>query len=308
MNICVLMGGTSTERDISIKSGKAVAWGLRSMGHSVIELIVEREDDLWLQENLPKDVDVFFIALHGGKGENGWIQGWLESQGYPYTGSSPQASRVGMNKLLTKRCLIENNLLTPNYVVCTREEDISLPPFGRFVIKPNEGGSSVGVNIAVDVDDVTSSIEEAFKVDDCVLIEEYIEGREITVGMLGDKILEVIEVVPRDSGFFDFSAKYTKGKTEYLLPARFCEEEREYFKKITRLAIESIGARDIARVDMIVRDGQVYILEINTIPGMTETSLVPMMASYEGIEFGQVCVMLCEMALRRSNNCGEKIG
>ncbi|GAB6137097.1 D-alanine--D-alanine ligase [Halanaerobaculum tunisiense] len=305
--IAVIRGGKSQEREVSLKTGQAILDSLKDQGYKTVD-IDPAEDDfpLILKE---AGVDVAFIALHGRYGEDGTIQGLLELMEIPYTGSGVLASSVAMDKVTSKRLFKERGVLTPDFSLLTKadftenKEDILTQIKQQFalpvVIKPALEGSSIGLSIVDDETKILSSLEEAFGYDKQVLIEEYIPGREITVGLLGDhnpQVLPIIEIKPQD-GVYDFEAKYTKGLTEFDIPADLADSVYNQTQKMALEAHQVLKCRGMSRVDLRVSpDGQPYVLEVNTIPGMTETSLLPQAAAAADINFSQLVVRLLELA------------
>ncbi len=299
MKVAVLMGGTSPEREISLKSGRAVLNALRSKGTEVLGVVVEEESWSWFEANLPR-ADVYFLALHGGRGEDGTVQSILERMGLPYTGSGPVPSSIAMDKVKSRLRFSKAGLADLSWMV-VRKGEIRFPEFGLpWVIKPATGGSSIGLSVVKREEEFLSAVERAFEISDTVLVEEYLSGRELTVGIFADRVLEPIEIVPKESALFDYKSKYTKGKTEYIIPPRISEDLKERVKDAGKKAYQVLGCRDYGRVDIILDwQERVVVLEVNTLPGMTETSLLPMACKYEGISFEDMCWRLCEMARER---------
>ena len=294
------MGGISSEREVSLKSGKAVCEALKEAGHIVYPIDVTDES---LREVRKLSPDVAFIALHGRFGEDGGAQAKLESWGIPYTGSDAQASRAGMNKMASKCFFISHDVPTPAFrLVDVRQswdhyqeaiEDLSLP----VVIKPVREGSSVGVSIARDYEDVRRGLDEAFRYGDRAMFERYVRGRELTVGILSQRPLPVIEIRPHRV-FFDFKAKYEDPDTRYItepsLDEKLCAEVRTY----ALAAHRAVGCTGFSRVDLLLEeDGCCHVLEVNTIPGLTDRSLFPLAAKAAGIEFPELCDKLVRLAL-----------
>lgn len=289
--IGVLCGGLSAEREVSLRTGEAICATLVERGFDAVRIFVDRDLDLVLRQTR---IDVAFLALHGRYGEDGCVQGLLELLGIPYTGSSVLASALAMNKVKAKELFRLHNLPTPPYYVL-RHEAIA-DAHGAFgfpaVVKPASEGSSVGVSLVRDVSELEAACEEAFRFDDEVLVERYIEGKEISVAVLGDRALGAIEIVPGQP-FYDYGAKYTAGKSEYHMPARLSPERYRGVMTQALAAHRALGCSGATRVDMIVSDrGNEYVLEVNTIPGMTATSLLPKIAHHAGLDFG---VLLEEM-------------
>jgi D-alanine-D-alanine ligase len=290
--IGVLMGGLSAERDVSIRSGEAIVAALAERGYDAWPLFVDRDIDLVLRQ---ARIDVAFVTLHGRYGEDGCIQGLLELLGIPYTGSGVLASAMAMNKARAKDLFRLNNLPTaPGYVVEAEHgggEDL-VELHGSFgfpvVVKPAGEGSSLGIRIARDELELETAVEEALRFDDDVLVERFIEGKEISVGILDGKPLGAVEIVPK-RGFYDFHNKYTSGRTEYHLPARLSPERYRSALRLATMAHEALGCEGATRVDLIVSDkGNEVVLEINTLPGMTPTSLLPKIAHSAGLSFEEL--------------------
>jgi len=305
--IAVLMGGRSLERSISLKSGKRIARALTERGYDVLELDV---DETLVPTLMSEKPDLVYIALHGKGGEDGTIQELLEIGDIPYTGPGPLASIIGFNKVLSKELFIANGIPTPRYftissatleemgasnLLPTAWEKLGSP----LVVKPAAQGSALGVKIVRELDDLGGALIEALSYDDRVLLEEHVAGTEIAVSVIGDsepEALPAVEVVP-ESGFFDFDARYTPGKTEYFIPARL---EKSVAAEASRLALEAhklLRCKDLSRVDMIVRDGHPLVLELNISPGMTETSLLPLAAEAAGMNFADLVERLVKLAL-----------
>ncbi len=305
MKVMVLMGGSSPEAEVSVKSGRAVEEALRKIGLDVEGLVVEDESLEWFRAHVPLDRDVYFIALHGGRGEDGTVQQICEELGLCYTGSGPLASRMAMNKVLFKEFLLKNGFPTPEFKVLDSIETLEFPCFALpVVVKPADSGSSIGLSVVFNDADLLGAVEKAFSVSDRVLLERFVEGREMTVGILGREAFEVIEIRPKRRRFFDYESKYKKGATEYLLPALIDVDTRALLRSLARNIFDFLGLRDFARIDIIWgKDHRPYVLEANSIPGMTETSLLPMAASFAGMDFSELCLSIVEMARRR---CGKE--
>ncbi len=297
LNLTVMLGGFSAEREVSLRTGGAVAGALRSLGHTVYEL--DPRDDSW---TLPVGTEVVFLALHGTYGEDGTVQRRLEQLGVPYTGCGPEASHTAFDKVLTKKRCLEAGVPTARFNVL--EAPDATWPLGwqpPVVLKPVRQGSSVGLQFVERVADWNAALTEAFRYDSQVLMEERINGREATVGILADQVLPVVEVRPKQ-GVLDYKNKYTPGATEYFCPASFDAATTERIQAAARGAFQAIGGRDYARVDVMVRaDGSPVVLEVNTLPGMTETSLLPKAAAAAGIGYAELCQRMVDLALRRKN-------
>jgi len=303
--IGVLMGGCSSEREISLKSGQAVHAALMSAGCDsvAIDLTTTVEEDVL---GLVKDsgLDLVFIALHGTYGEDGTLQELLDQNGIVYTGCGPQASRMAMNKAVTQELWRRSGLSIPEYCVVEKKPDGSFAPpdisHYSVAVKPVSEGSSMGVSIVRSRDDLDAALKAAFAYGDQVMVDRFIPGRELTVGILGQKALPVVEIRPQ-SEFFDFEAKYKQGKTAYLVPAPLEEETARILQECALKAFRALNGRDLARVDFILEEETQcpYLLEMNTIPGFTQTSLLPMAAVQEGYSFEQLCVLIAELASAR---------
>ncbi|HEY5648979.1 MAG TPA: D-alanine--D-alanine ligase [Nitrospiria bacterium] len=290
--IGVLMGGRSAEREISLQSGRAIMESLKRQGASPVSIDVGPD----IAERLAEaKIQLAFNALHGRGGEDGTIQGLLESLGIPYTGSGVLASALGMDKAMTKKILVMDGIPTPESRVIRGQEDadkaVSELASGKglpVVVKPNSEGSTLGVTIVDKPEALEAAIEASRKYDPVVLVESYIEGREITVGVLDGEALPVIEVVAEED-FYDFKAKYTKGKTEYRVPAPLSDEKSEAVQKLAVRTHELLGCRGATRVDFRMdQTSRPFVLEINTVPGMTETSLLPKAAAAAGITYDEL--------------------
>jgi D-alanine-D-alanine ligase len=307
--IGVLLGGLSSERDISIRTGEAVLAALRDRGHDAIPIYVDRDIDIALRQ---EKIDVAFIALHGRWGEDGSVQGLLEMLGIPYTGSDVLASALAMHKGKAKELFRLHNLPTPAYYTLTAADAADLAAaHGDFgfpcVVKPIREGSSVGVTICDSMTELGPAVEKALCFDDELVVERFIDGKEISVAMLDDRALGAVEIAPR-SGFYDYANKYTRGATDYYVPPRMSPERyRGILAQATR-AVAALGCRGASRVDMMVSEsGNEFILEVNTVPGLTPTSLLPKIADAAGISFGELCELMmygASLATRRGR--GER--
>jgi D-alanine-D-alanine ligase len=295
LKITVLLGGPSAEREVSLRSGAAVAAALRTLGHEVTEI-----DPLHPGWVLPGVVDVVFLALHGTYGEDGTVQRHLESLGVRYTGCDSAASAVAFDKELTKQRLISSRISTPRSA--TLGAGSGGWPAGwqpPVVLKPVSQGSSVGLSFVETAAEFPAALAEAFRHDSRVLMEEKVVGRETTVGVLAGKALPVVEVRPR-TGRYDYHSKYTTGASEYFCPADFDPPTTQCIQQAGLAAFEAIGGRDYARVDIMVRpDGEPVVLEVNTLPGMTQTSLLPKAAAAAGMSYPELCERMVELALQR---------
>jgi D-alanine-D-alanine ligase len=295
LNITVLLGGPSAEREVSLRSGAAVAAALRSVGHNVTE--VDPQHSGWV---LPSRVDVVFLTLHGTYGEDGTVQRHLESLGVLYTGCDSAASAVAFDKELTKQRLMSAGINTPRFATLGAAST-GWPPGWQppVVVKPVCQGSSVGLSFVETLTEFPAALAEALRHDSRVLIEEKVAGRETTVGVLAGKPLPVVEVRPK-TGRYDYHSKYTTGASEYFCPADFDESTTHRIQQAGLSAFQAIGGRDYARVDVMVRpDGEPVVLEVNTLPGMTQTSLLPKAAAAAGMSYPALCQRMVELALQR---------
>lgn len=309
--IVVLMGGISPEREISLQSGKAVANALSRNNNNVIKIIVN--DDM-VNELDNYKIDVAFIALHGCFGEDGGIQQVLESKGIPYTGSGISASRLAMNKVESKDVFIRHNIPTPDYLVVSTEQTVSEITKGcknlklPLIAKPVSNGSSIGISIIKEYAEIKDTIEHTSRYGKEILVEECIEGRELTVSVLNDKALPVIEIKTA-TGFYDYEAKYKSDKTQYrvLTSADMSSEttlSHDVYDRVQELAVRahnSLGCRTFSRVDMILnKEDAIYVLEVNTIPGFTERSLLPKAAAAANIGFSELCNAIVDAACKNT--------
>lgn len=297
--IGVLLGGTSEEREISLKTGEAVFAALADRGYDVVKIDVGADIDVVLRAT---PIDVAFLALHGRYGEDGCIQGLLEIMGIPYTGSSVLASALAMDKLKAKELFRLHNVPTPPYYhldakALGRLEDVH-GSFGfPVVVKPRRQGSSIGVTRANDLVSLRGGVEDALRFDRHVLVERFIRGREIAVGILDGKALGAIEIAPKNA-FYDYSAKYRPGMSEYFFPARLSPARYRNVCTIAERASACLDCTGATRVDVIATEGEnEYVLEVNTLPGLTTTSLLPKIAAAAGYDFGDLCEAILASAL-----------
>jgi D-alanine-D-alanine ligase len=301
LKITVMLGGPSAEREVSLRSGAAVAAALRARGHEVFEL--DPREPGWL---LPLGTQVVFLALHGTYGEDGTVQAELDRVGAVYTGCDAESSRLGFDKVLTKQRCVAAGVPTARFTVV----EAAGTPWPRgwnppVVLKPVRQGSSVGLQFVERVADWSGALTEALRYGSEVLVEERIIGRECTVGILGDEPLPVVEVRPK-SGVYDYRSKYSEGTTEYLCPAPFDEATTKRVQAAGLGAFQAIGGRDYARVDVMVKaSGDPVVLEVNTLPGMTETSLLPKAAAAAGLSYGALCERMVTLALTRKSEAGQ---
>lgn len=299
LRIGVLCGGRSAEREVSLRSGEAVFQALLAAGYSnVIKIDVQSD----LVEQLKKQqIELAFLALHGKFGEDGTIQGLLEMLDIPYTGSGVLASALAINKIATKKIFMLEGVPTPNFTVVTKWEaetkgikfvaDKAIQSVGiPAVVKANTQGSTIGIFFVHEEGKMGAAIESALQYDTDILIEEFITGKEITASVLGNHeptALPLIEITST-TGVYDYEAKYTPGMSNHIIPPRISEQIQDEIKKLAVKAYMALGCRGLGRVDFIVKEDQLYALEVNTLPGMTATSLFPDAARYAGIEFSEL--------------------
>jgi D-alanine-D-alanine ligase len=294
--IAVLCGGPSSEREVSLRSGSTVANALRSLGADAFKIDV-RDGNF----HLPVGTELAFNALHGTFGEDGAIQAILEEKGIPYTGEGEECSRVAFDKIETKRRFVECGVPTAPYVTPQKGEipDLPLP----YVVKVPCQGSSVGVYLVKAMNERDAALEEAFAQADTILVEAFVSGRELTIGVLGETVLPIIEIRPR-GGFYSYENKYTwtnrGGAAEHECPARLSRTEKELVESAALAAHRSLGLEIYSRVDVILdANREPQVLEVNTIPGMTETSLLPEAAAAAGISMSRLCECIVQLSLER---------
>lgn len=298
--IGVLMGGASAEREVSLRSGEGVAEALETLGHEVVRIVLDRPET-FAEAIVKARIDVAFLALHGRYGEDGCVQGLLELLRIPYTGSSVLASALAMDKLKAKELFRLHNVPTPPYFVADEatldglaetHENFGFPA----VVKPRREGSSVGLAIAKDLPELAAGIRSALDHDDSVLVERFVKGMEVHVALLGGRVLGAIEVCPK-SGVYDYASKYTPGATEYVAPPRLPTTRLRGVMNLAERAAKALGCTGACRVDLLVTEGEnEYVLEVNTLPGMTRTSLLPKIADQAGIDYPTLCDLILEQA------------
>lgn len=304
INIALLFGGISSEREVSIKSGEEVYKSLDKNKYHVVHY--DPKTDLPQLIRDTPDIDAALIIMHGAYGEDGTIQGLLELLHIPYQGSGVLGSALAINKLAAKHMYEKAGIRVPPYRVIRKNEtirpeegikDIGLP----LVIKPLTGGSSIGMSIAASADEVDAAIKLAFEYDDTLLLEKYIKGRELTCGVIGNDAIEalpIIEIVPgQQHAFFNYKAKYTSGEASEICPADIPENIAEQVRRYAITAHQALFCKGYSRTDMIWTQDHLYVLETNTIPGMTPNSLLPLAARTAGYDFGQLLDKLIELAL-----------
>lgn len=305
--IAVVMGGPSAEREVSLNTGKAILAALLEKGYNAVSIDLEPLN--FMEQLKTAGAEIVFNAIHGKFGEDGLLQGALELLDIPYTGSGVLASAAAMDKGLSKRLFLAAGISTPRSHIYSKHDDNGdlageiVREFGvPVVVKPTDQGSSIGVVIVEEKAQLPQALEEAFRYGDHVLVEEFIKGRELTVAIMGNsdpRALPVIEIVPH-SGRYDYQSKYTKGATEYIVPARLADDITRLVQTEAVAAFKVLGCRGVSRVDvMLGQNDKPYVLEVNTIPGMTVTSLVPKAAAAEGMSFADLCEQILHMALEK---------
>ena len=333
MNIVVLLGGSSAERPISLRTGAGIARALRARGHEVTALdpatgavllpgteeaqgalpagevaLAPREGTALFSASALKEAEIVFLALHGGAGEDGTIQALLDLAGKTYTGSGMLSSAMAMDKAVSKKLFEHAGIPTPAWRLYRRREgrtpdDALAFALGGYplVVKPNDEGSTFGLSIVDDARALQPAYEEALRYSNQVLVEAFIPGRELTVAVLGEQALPIVEIRPK-SGLYDYESKYTAGKSEYFCPADLDAAKTAEVQELSLRACHALDTAGVARVDFrLAPDGTPYCLELNTIPGMTPTSLVPMAAKAVGMSFEDVCERVAELALERAD-------
>jgi D-alanine-D-alanine ligase len=292
-HLVVLMGGPGREREVSLRSGAAVARALRAEKFRVSELDV-RDASF----ELPSDTALVFNMVHGTFGEDGQLQAELDRRGIPYTGEGAEGSRLAFDKIATKRLFKAKGVPTVSYeTLHSPSQPVTFKP--PFVVKAPRQGSSVGVHIVRSEESLSAALADCFSLDSEVLVESFFAGKELTVGILGGEALPVVEIVPI-GGFYDYEHKYTKGSSDYFVPARISEEETAVVQAAALSANRALNLSVYCRVDvMLAPTGEVNVLEINTIPGMTETSLLPKAAAASGRSFADLCLEIAAISLKR---------
>ncbi len=339
MKIAVVCGGLSNERDVSITSGTCVARALRERGHKVLLIDLyygyrgEYDDPASLYEKEQEDIkysvstetpdiekliadgngsrigsnvieickaaDICFLALHGEDGENGKLQATFDVHGIKYTGSGYLGSAIAMNKEISKIMMRSSGIPVPEGIVLEKGGEIKNVGF-PCVVKPCSGGSSVGTSMVADESEYLAAIETAFKYEDHVLVEKFIKGRELTVGVMGKKAMPVIEIIPKE-GWYDYKNKYQAGLTEEICPAPISAEDTDRVQRLAERVREALMIDVYCRADFLMdeTDGEIYCLEANTLPGMTPTSLIPQMGREQGLDFGTVCEKIIELSMEK---------
>nr|WP_245543255.1 D-alanine--D-alanine ligase [Oceanospirillum maris] len=302
MRVAVLYGGMSAERDVSLKSGSAVIDALKSVNVDVIGIDIRVDSD-WLQQLQQAQFDIAFLALHGRGGEDGTIQGLLDCLGIPYTGSGVLGSALAMDKLKTKQIWQTLGLPTPRYSWVDAETNLNdvWDQLGGMplMVKPVHEGSSIGMSKVDHLDQLKSAVAKAADLDSCILVEQWVQGREFTVAILNGEALPVIGLETHHQ-FYDYEAKYLVNDTRYLLPCGLSEEQEKSIQALSLNAFNVVGCQDWGRVDLMLdADGQPQLLEVNTLPGMTDHSLVPMAAKARGYSFAELVLAIIQAAKQR---------
>ena len=302
--VAVLMGGPGSERDVSLATGRGVSKALRSLGIDVVDVDV-RDANF----PLPDNVDLAFITIHGTFGEDGQVQKILESRGIAYTGDGVKESELAFDKIRTKEKFREHGVATPEWQVIKIGQRPTIPI--PIVVKPPRQGSTVGIHIIKSENEFDSAIQEAAKYDSELLIEKFIPGRELTIGILGDQALPILEIIAK-GGFYDFTNKYpflnpqAGGGAEHVCPAKIDKEKTKEIQELALRAYRAVGLQVYARVDILLpADGAATVLEVNTIPGMTEASLLPEAAAAAGIDYVDLCRRIIDLSLARKERAAK---
>jgi D-alanine-D-alanine ligase len=304
LTVALLAGGISSEREVSLQSGDQVYEALDKDKYHILRY--DPKTDLGRLVNDASGIDIALIILHGPYGEDGTVQGLLDLLDIPYQGSGVLGSALAMNKSVTKQLYEKSGLPVPPYIIYDRNDNVDVDACVKqiglpLVVKPVAGGSSVGMSIVRSVGDLQGALDKAITYDSAVMVESYIAGTELTGGVIGNKELEalpIIEIVPDQTReFFDYEAKYTPGITQEICPARIDEELTQQAQSYAKIAHKALYCRGYSRTDMILKDREIYVLETNTIPGMTATSLLPQAAQVAGISFSRLMDKLIELGL-----------
>lgn len=297
--IAVLMGGPGAEREVSMASGQAVLKALQEKGYKAVGVEVSDETP-----EIPEGTGLAFNVIHGTFGEDGGLQSYLEGLGIPYTGAGCKSSEVAFDKNLSKDCFVEHEVPTPKSEVVDCSAGAKLPVMpAPFVVKPPREGSSVGIRVVKEAGEAQAAMEHAAQFGDDLLIEEFVEGRELTVGIMDGEVFPIVEIAPPEGDWYDMETKYPwlSGKevgSQYTCPAELSPSEEAAVKGAAKKAYDALGIEVYSRVDVLLNSlGHPYVLEANTIPGMTETSLLPMGAAKAGYSFGDLCVRIAELSL-----------
>jgi D-alanine-D-alanine ligase len=332
LKVAVLFGGSSGERDVSIASGAQVIKALREAGHEAIPVDTARgvlnaaEEQKLLSATVPfkppreeelailssdsntltkapelKNIDVIFLALHGGTGEDGTVQAFLDMTGLPYTGSGHLGSGVAMDKDISKHLFVSAGIPTAPWIMTPAEPAEVAKKIGYpLVVKPNQQGSTIGLTVVKKPEDLQDAIKEAHRHGEEVMIEKFIPGRELTVGVLEDRALAVGEIIPKMGEIFDYKSKYQKGGAEEIFPAKITEDQKKRVQDLSVRAHRALKLTDYSRADFRMdNEGKLWCLEVNTLPGMTATSLLPQSAGAVGMSFAELCDRVCRLAIAR---------
>ena len=298
MKVAVILGGTSVERDVSLKTGKAVVEACRSNNYHVETVIIDKNHKKFLP--ILKQADIVFNALHGTLGEDGTIQKWLEENNIKFTGSDSIASALCMNKIECKKILKKNKFLTPKWVEFERGVEIADVSF-PCIVKPNAQGSTFGLSYVEKATDLTPAILKSQKFDESILIEEYISGKEITVGVIEESPMPIVEILPKNK-IYDYKCKYTAGMSDYICPANIKKGLSERIMIDSVKIFKLLGCKGYGRIDFIIdKNENYYFLEINTLPGMTSTSLLPIAARAQGLSFSELVKKIIDLGLNGKN-------
>lgn len=306
--IGVLMGGTSREREVSLRSGKNILTSLVKQGFKAYPYDLNID---FFEAFKKKEIEVVFIALHGNPGEDGSVQGFLEVMGVPYTGSGVLASALTIDKVAAKKIFISEKLPTPGFLEVNPRANLKeqleniISKFGLpLVVKPVTEGSSIGVTINSEKSALLRALEKGLQEFGRIFVEQFIKGREVTVGIIGcgleAQALPILELVPK-AEFYDFGAKYTPGKTEFVIPANLSEKTSQKVSQVALKAFHALGCHGVARIDIIVKDSIPYLLDVNTIPGMTDLSDLPVQAKAAGVSYDQLVLEILKSALIPKN-------
>jgi len=314
LTIALIAGGVSSEREVSLNSGDQVYAALDKEKYNIVRY--DPKTDLARLVEDASGIDAALIILHGPYGEDGTVQGLLELLSIPYQGSGVLGSSLAMNKLASKYLYEKANLPVPPYIPLQKGEPLQPAAWQKqlglpLVIKPNEAGSSVGMTIVRSLDTISEAVEKAFAHDSTLLVEAYIEGIELTGGVIGNRDLQalpIIEIIPDDEHeFFDYEAKYTAGVTQEICPARIDDEMTHKAQAYATAAHRALFCKGYSRTDMILKDGEIYVLETNTIPGMTATSLLPQAARVAGLSFSRLLDRLIELGIEAHQDSGLRM-
>ncbi|QJA06544.1 D-alanine--D-alanine ligase [Thermosulfurimonas marina] len=298
--VALLAGGDSPEREVALRGGAAVERALKARGHEVVRFDPPR--DLPRLAERAAEFDAAFLVLHGPGGEDGTIQGFLDSLGLPYQGAGVLGSALAIHKGLSRLLYREAGLSVPPGGLFSRKERERIPSFCEelgypVVVKPATQGSSLGLSVVKSPEDLSSALERALALDREVVVEKFLRGRELTVAVLGEEALPVVEIIPQGAEYFDYHTKYTPGAAREICPAEIPEEVARRAQEAALRAHQALRLRHYSRTDLLLVEGEIYLLETNTIPGMTETSLLPLAARAAGLSFEDLVERLLEMAL-----------